>query len=126
MTELLHQIAIHGASEDSENYVTTVIPAPTRHDFSGGTLPEVFEHHLDLLELSEKEKDDETHFSHDIAARRFLVAASEDSDGNGLLLVEFDCDGEGTLGILRYEDFLAYKRLFGNQIAVQGAYMVAD
>ncbi|KAI9655032.1 MAG: hypothetical protein M1831_004992 [Alyxoria varia] len=101
MVELLNHIAIIGASEDPDNHVTTVVPAPVRHDFSGDTLRAIFEYHVELLELSQRHKYDEMHFSHDIAGKRFLVAASEDWEGNGLLLVEFDCDGEGSLGILR-------------------------
>lgn len=81
----------------------TIVPSPKRSDFTGATVRDVYDHHIHLLAQSAASQHDTAHATHSVAGGRFIVVLHEDWDENGVLLVQFDCDGEGSLGVVRID-----------------------
>ena len=80
---------------------TTVVASPLRHDFTGATVRDAYDHHITLLSQSSLHKDAPEQVDDGIAGARFLVVLQQEWEEDGLMLVEFDVDGDGSLGCLR-------------------------
>lgn len=82
----------------------TVRQSPFQRDFSRPgqlNLHDIYEHHVAVLDYSNSVTNNPFHIAHSVAGRRFVIVPHENWTESGLLILEFDYDGEGTLGITR-------------------------